>query len=75
MLLGEAAEGKDSRSGGSHGCEEDDRSREGRFETQGQGVIMSGTRPRQGKVVESRREAFEGPAVRGGARRGRRSGW
>ena len=70
LLLGEAAEGKESMSGGSHGDDEIDRNREGRFETRGQGVTISGSRPRQGKVVASRREAFEGPDVCGGARTG-----
>ena len=75
LLLGEATERKESEAGGSSEKEEAARSKESRFETQGQGVTMSGSRPRQGKVVASRREAFEGKDIRGGAGKGRRSNW
>ena len=76
MLVGEATkEGKESEAGGSSRIEDAGRSKEGKLETQGQGVTMSGSRPRQGKVVASTREAFEEPDVRGGARKGRRSKW
>ena len=69
LLVGEATkEGKESEAGGSSEKEEAARSKESRFETQGQGVTMSGSRPRQGKVVASRREAYEGKDVCGGTR-------
>ena len=70
LLLGEAAEWKESRSGGSHGGNELDRSKEGWFDNQGQGVTISSSRPGQGKVVASRREAYEGKDVCGGTRKG-----
>ena len=73
LLLGEAAERKESISGGSHGDGDLDRKKEGRIETQGQGVTMSGSRPRQGKVVASRKEALECMIVRGAEGKERKS--
>ena len=70
LLLGEAAEWKEPRSGGSHGGNELDRSKEGWFDNQGQGVTRSSSRPGQGKVVASMREAYEGKDVCGGNRKG-----
>ena len=71
LLLGEAAGGKESRSGGSHEDKGSDRSKDGWFEIQEQqGVTISSTRPGQGKVVASRREAYEGKDVCGGTRKG-----
>ena len=76
LLLGEAAGGKESRLGGSHEDKGSDRSKDGWFETQQQQrVTLSSTRPGQGKVVASRREAFEGKDILGGAGKGRRSNW
>ena len=75
LQFGEATERKESEAGGSSGKEEAGRTREGKFETQGQGVTKSGSRPRQGKVVTSRREAFECKDVLGGAGKGEKSNW
>ena len=66
LLIGEATRReKESEEGGSSKTEEPDRSKERKPETQGQGVTMSSTRPRQGKVVASRKEALECMIVRG----------
>ena len=74
LLIGEATkEGKESEEGGSSKTEEPDRSKERKPETQGQGVTMSSTRPRQGKVVASRKEALECMIVRGEEEKRRKS--
>ena len=76
LQFGEATTGrKESEAGGSSVKEEAGRTREAKSETQGQGVTKSGSRPRQGKVVASRREAFECKDVRGGAGKGGKSNW
>ena len=74
LLVGEATkEGKESEAGGSSRIEDAGRSKEGKLETQGQGVTMSGSRPRQGKVVASRKEALECMIVRGAEGKERKS--
>ena len=74
LQFGEATkEGKESEADGSSANEEANRIREEKPETQGQGVTKSGTRPRQGKVVASRKEALECMFVRGTEGKGRRS--
>ena len=66
LLIGEATRReKESEDDGSSKIEEPDRNKERKPETQGQGVTMSSTRPRQGKVVASRKEALECMIVRG----------
>ena len=74
LLIGEATkEGKESEEGGSSKTEDPNRSKERKLETQGQGVTMSGARPRQGKVVASRKEALECMIVRGAEGKERKS--
>ena len=73
LLFGEAAEGKDFKAGGSQESEETDRNKEGRSVTQRQGFTISGSRPRQGKVVASRKEALECMIVRGAEGKERKS--
>ena len=70
LLLGEAAEWKESRLGGNQGGNELSRSKEGWFDNQRQGVTKSSSRPGQGKVVASMREAFECKEVCGEKRKG-----
>ena len=70
LLLGEAAGGKESRLGGSHEDKGSDRRKDGWFETQQQRVTRSSTRPGQGKVVASMKEAYEGKEVCGGTSKG-----
>ena len=70
LLLGEAAERKESGLSGSQGGNEVNRSKEGWFDNQGQGVTRSSSRPGQGKVVASMREAFECKEVCGEKRKG-----
>ena len=71
--FGEAGERKESKEAGGQWSGEIDRGKEGRSETQEQGIAVSGTRPRQGKVVASLMEALEGQVARGGGRRRKRS--
>ena len=74
LQFGEATKGrKESEAGGSSVKEEAGRNREVKFETQGQGVTKSGSRPRQGKVVASRKEALECMIVRGAEGKERKS--
>ena len=72
-LFGEAVVRKDSKEAGGQRCEETGRGREGRLEAQEQRIAASGPRPRQGKVIASLKEAFEGQVARGGGRRRKRS--
>ena len=71
--FGEAGERKESKEAGGQWSGEVGSSKEGRSETQEQGIAVSGTRPRQGKVVASLMEALEGQVSRGGGRRRNRS--
>ena len=74
LQFGEATrKGKESEADGSSASEEANRIREEKPETQGQGVTKSGTRPRQGKVVASRKEALECMIVRGEEEKKRKS--
>ena len=74
LQFGEATkEGKESEADGSSRIEDADRNKEVKPETQGQGVTKSGSRPRQGKVVASRREALECMIVRGAEGKAKKS--